>query len=66
MPKCPYCKQVVTLDKTRRDSLDASVPEGVHRETEGFIKKEIMYSCPHCDSILGFGFFLGGLLTGRP
>ena len=54
------------MDKTRRDSLDASVPEGVHRETEGFIKKEIMYSCPHCDSILGFGFFLGGLLTGRP
>jgi hypothetical protein len=40
--------------------------EEVNRETEGFIKKEIMYSCPHCDSILGFGFFIGGLLTGRP
>jgi len=30
------------------------------------VKKEIMYSCPHCDSILGFGFFFGGLLTHRP
>ena len=66
MPKCPYCKQVVTLDKTRRETADVSVPEGVHREISGIIKKEIMYSCPHCDSILGFGFFLGGLLTDRP
>jgi hypothetical protein len=64
MPKCPYCKQVVTLDKTRRDSADAT--EGVHREVSGLIKKEIMYSCPHCDAILGFGFFVGGLLTDRP
>ena len=52
MPKCPYCKQIVTLDKTRRDSADVSMPEGVHREVTGFVKKEIMYSCPHCDSIL--------------
>ena len=29
MAKCPYCKQVVTLDKTRRESADASVPEAV-------------------------------------
>jgi hypothetical protein len=65
MPKCPYCKQVVTLDKTRRDSADSSLPEGVQREVSGLIKKEIMYSCPH-DSILGFGFFFGGLLTDRP
>ena len=66
MPKCPYCKQVVTLEKTRRESADVSVPEEVEREVSGVIKKEIMYSCPHCDSILGFGSFIGGLLTGRP
>lgn len=66
MPKCPYCKQVVTLEKAQRESVDASVPEEVEREVSGVIKKEIMYSCPHCDSILGFGFFLGGLLTHRP
>jgi hypothetical protein len=66
MPKCPYCKQVVTLDKTRKDSADISIPESVDREVSGIVKKEIMYSCPHCDSILGFGFFFGGLLTNRP
>jgi len=66
MPKCPYCKQIVTLEKTRRESADISVPEGVQREISGMIKKEIMYSCPHCDSILRFGFFFGGLLTDRP
>lgn len=66
MPKCPYCKQAVTLEKTRRESADISVPEGVEREVSGVVKKEIMYYCPHCDSILGFGFFLGGLLTKRP
>jgi hypothetical protein len=54
------------LEKTRRESADVSVPEEVEREVLGVIKKEIMYSCPHCDSILGFGFFFGGLLTGRP
>lgn len=66
MPKCPYCKQVVTLDKTRKDSADISIPESVDREVSGLVKKEIMYSCPHCDAILGFGFFFGGLLTNRP
>ncbi len=38
----------------------------IHKDVEGIVKKEIMYSCPHCDSILGFGFFFGGLFTGRP
>ena len=66
MPKCPYCKQVVTLDKTHRETADISLPESVQREVSGTIKKEVMYSCPHCDSILGFGFFFGGLLTNRP
>ena len=66
MPKCPYCKQVVTLDKTKRDSSDLSTPEPVHKEIAGIVKKEIMYSCPHCDCILGFGFFFGGMLFDRP
>lgn len=64
MPKCPYCKQDVTLDKTRRDAM--AMGDEIHKEVEGIVKKEIMYSCPHCDSILGFGFFFGGLLSGRP
>lgn len=64
MPKCPHCKQTVTLEKTRRHAGD--LPDEVHKEIVGLIKKEIMYSCPHCDSILGFGFFVGGLATGRP
>jgi hypothetical protein len=32
----------------------------------GTVKKEIMYSCPHCGCVLGFAFFIGGMLTGRP
>jgi hypothetical protein len=64
MAKCPYCKQAVDLSETKRQSAD--VTDEVHREVKGAIKKEVMYSCPHCDCILGFGFFFGGLLTGRP
>jgi len=64
MAKCPYCKQVVTLEKTRRES--AEVAEEIHKDVAGVVKKEIMYSCPHCESVLGFGFFFGGLLSGRP
>ena len=64
MAKCPYCKQVVALEKTKREAAD--VAEEVHKEVSGIVKKEIMYSCPHCDAVLGFGFFIGGLLTGRP
>jgi len=59
--KCPYCKKEVTLSSTQRDESNEA-----HKEVEGRIKKEIMYSCPHCDSVLGFAFFLGGLITGRP
>lgn len=66
MAKCPYCKQVVTLEKTNRESQDVREPQEVHKEVTGVVKKEIMYSCPHCDSVLGFGFFIGGILTGRP
>jgi len=64
MAKCPYCKQAVDLSQTKRESADVS--DEIHREVKGTVKKEIMYSCPHCDCVLGFGFFLGGLLTGRP
>jgi len=53
MAKCPHCEQHVDLDN-------------VQREVEGSIKKEILYSCPYCQKVLGCGFFFGGLLTGRP
>jgi uncharacterized protein with PIN domain len=64
MAKCPYCKQSLTLEKAKRETGD--LPEEIHKEVVGLIKKEVMYSCPHCDTVLGFGFFLGGLATGRP
>lgn len=64
MAKCPYCKQSLTLEKTVRYSIDHT--EEIHKDVKGIVKKEIMYSCPHCESVLGFGFFMGGLLTGRP
>lgn len=61
MSKCPHCQQPVRLQDTRKaDCME------VHKETEGFVKKEVMYSCPHCDCILGFAFFMGGFATGRP
>lgn len=63
MAKCPYCKQPVVLDDRERPASGARV---VRKEVTGWLKKEIMYSCPHCDCVLGFGFFIGGLLTGRP
>jgi hypothetical protein len=37
MPKCPHCKQEVTLEKTRRQSADASIAEGVQREVSGIL-----------------------------
>lgn len=63
MAKCPHCNAPVTLGDTRRESADA---DDVHKDVLGMVKKEIMYSCPHCDRVLGFGFFFGGLVTGRP
>ena len=63
MAKCPYCKKSLSLHETKKDSIDT---HEVHKDVSGIVKKEIMYSCPFCESILGFGFFLGGLLTGRP
>lgn len=64
MAKCPDCKGPVALENTRRDSAEAR--DDVHREVVGFVKKEVMYSWPQCDSVPGFGFFIGGLVTGRP
>ncbi len=61
MAKCPYCGKPVVLK--------AKGPENenqIAKEVYGKIKKEIMYSCPHCNCILGFGSFIGGMLTGRP
>jgi uncharacterized protein YbaR (Trm112 family) len=70
MAKCPYCKQELSLERTRRESIETTDSpdsvEEVHKDVSGLVKKEVMYSCPHCDSILGFSFFFGGVLTGRP
>ncbi|MBW2975368.1 hypothetical protein KY366_06635 [Candidatus Woesearchaeota archaeon] len=43
MARCPYCKGEVSLDKVETE-----------KRRSGFLKSEIMYSCPHCKSILGF------------
>jgi len=62
MAKCPHCKSEVTLDSTRKEEGASEVLKDV----KGLVKKEVMYSCPHCNCVLGFGFFFGGLATGRP
>jgi len=41
--KCPFCKGEVALSEVTRQT------QGM-----GFVKQEIMYICPHCQSILGF------------
>ena len=61
MAKCPYCEKHVVLKASGSENENE-----VRKETKGTIKKEVMYSCPHCDKVLGFGFFLGGMITGRP
>jgi phage terminase large subunit GpA-like protein len=63
MPKCPHCKKYVALSEKTASSPD---DRPVRKEVVGKVKKEVMYSCPHCDCVLGFAFFFGGLLTGRP
>jgi len=63
MPKCPHCKKPVSLSNKSANSPET---RPVRKETVGILKKEVMYSCPHCECVLGFGFFLGGFLTGRP
>lgn len=41
--KCPYCKGEITVETVRKQK------KGI-----GILKQEIMYSCPHCQSVLGF------------
>jgi phage terminase large subunit GpA-like protein len=61
MAKCPHCEKQVNLESTKKERFDE-----VRKDVEGLVKKEVMYSCPHCDCVLGFAFFLGGIATGRP
>jgi hypothetical protein len=61
MAICPHCRSEVTLGDTKQETAHE-----VQKDVEGLVKKEVMYSCPHCDCVLGFAFFLGGFATGRP
>ena len=61
MALCPYCEKEVSLESSKKDNID-----NVQRDVKGLLKKEVMYSCPHCKKILGFSFFIGGWITGRP
>jgi predicted nucleic acid-binding Zn-ribbon protein len=61
MATCPYCGKAVVLD-----GANSEKDEEVRKEVKGKLKKEVMYYCPHCNRILGFGFFFGGWGTGRP
>ena len=63
MAACPHCKNPVHLDPKRKS---APASRTIKKESVGVVKKEVMYSCPHCDAVLGFSYFMGGLLTGRP
>ena len=58
MAKCPHCEKPVTLKKGEQNQ--------VQRDVVGSFKKETMYACPHCEKVLGFAFYIGGLVTGRP
>jgi uncharacterized protein with PIN domain len=59
MAKCPHCEEEVTLESVNRDG------DKVHKEVPGTIKKEIMYSCPKCEKVLGFASYFGGLQTDK-
>ena len=61
MAKCPYCEKPVSLNASQTDRKNE-----VSKEIKGALKKEVMYSCPHCEKVLGFGFYFGGWVTGRP
>ena len=43
MPKFPHCKQEIILKDVNRETIGADFP-----------KQEIMYYCPHCDTVIGF------------
>ena len=61
MAKCPYCEKPVFWETSGSDKENE-----VCKEIKGALKKEVLYSCPHCDKVLGFGSFFGGWFTGRP
>ncbi len=61
MATCPYCGKPVSLKANGPDKKNE-----IGKEVQGTLKKEVMYSCPHCDKVLGFSFFFGGVVTGRP
>ncbi|MBX7246558.1 MAG: hypothetical protein K1X53_13760 [Candidatus Sumerlaeaceae bacterium] len=61
MAKCPHCGTEVTLNANPANSKTE-----VRREVKGLLKKEVLYSCPSCEKVLGFGSFFGGVITGRP
>lgn len=60
MAKCRPCEQTVVLNG------GGSKDKEVRKEVKGLIKNGIMYFCPHCEKVLGFGSCFGGLLSGRP
>ncbi len=43
MGNCPFCKQRVDIKEVKTEERG-----------KGFIEKEKMYICPHCEAILGF------------
>ncbi len=45
MAICPHCQKTVTLKDSENE---------VKKEVKGSAKKEVMYSCPHCNKVLGF------------
>ncbi len=44
MARCPHCKLEIHLTDVKREKTKGN----------GFFKQEIMYSCPHCDMVIGF------------
>jgi len=61
MAKCPYCEKNVFINPSDKESCESEVL----RESIGRIKFEVMYSCPHCDKVLGFAYFRWGILSGN-
>ena len=43
MGNYPYCKQKISLNDIKKET-----------NVIALLKQEIMYTCPHCENILGF------------
>lgn len=52
MARCPHCEGRGTLDTATKDEGSAESQQ-VHKDVSGLIKKEVLYSCPHCGVVLG-------------